>query len=510
MTLFIHRLFNTILRGSFMLLSLTTLRNQNPRNCSYCRFVRAAFHHSSSSNSRPNYPTQRSYSRVTTPFVRSSKLRQFKWNYSPHGIHSIFSIRRITGTTSTQLHVNISPNPQNYTDFNRQPQQSSSYRSQSTMADTPPTGTLPLESDPTTTMSTTVNHNTFYHPTPDENNNNKIKMEMTDRERYLFDLNGYIVIPNVLSNNEVQDANIVIDRHVHLAIERTDDVLRNAMPGSNLYGTGPGRQDLGRILEWGPNDSRIFASILNHPRLVPLFHGLLGKGYRMDHLPFGIVQDYGSEGFQLHGGTIDCISGEYNPHLAYTCHHNMIRTALLGCSLVLTDHNAGDGGFCVVPGSHKSNFQMPPGMVDGTDAYREYIHQPITKAGDVVLFSEGTVHGALPWTPQNRQRRICLYRFAPATNAYGRSYFGSHSLEHTNTDPNKVDQHHDELVMGWPKAMYEGLTDGQRAVLEPPYANRLDRPNLNVEQNDVDTIVMTTRNERKKQHDRNVFGTKYF
>lgn len=126
-------------------------------------------------------------------------------------------------------------------------------------------------------------------------------------------------------------------------------------------------------------------------------------------------------------------------------------------------------------------------MVDG-EAYSEYIQQPATKAGDVVLFSEGTVHGALPWTSASRQRRVCLYRFAPATNAYGRSYFG-----------------HGE-GNGWPEKIYDDLTDAQRAVLEPPYANRLDRPNMESD----GSVTITTRSARKKQHDRDVFGTKYF
>jgi ectoine hydroxylase-related dioxygenase (phytanoyl-CoA dioxygenase family) len=313
-----------------------------------------------------------------------------------------------------------------------------------------------------------------------------IDLEMSEDDRYLFDLNGYVVVRGVLTPEQVQAANQAIDDHAHEFIQRSDGPLRNAIAGTKLAGSGPGRKDLGRVLEWGSPQSDVFKEILAHPQLLPLFHGILGKGYRMDHLPFVIAQDKGAEGFQLHGGTVDCVSGEYSPHLAYICHHGMIRSALLGCSVVLTDHNEGDGGFCVVPGSHKANFKMPKGMVDG-EHYAEFIRQPVTKAGDVVLFSEGTVHGALPWRPEARQRRVCLYRFSPATCAYGRSYFGHEGG-------------------GWPAAMYDNLTDSQRAVLEPPYANRLDRPNIIADQ----SIEITTRNERKKQHDREVFGTKYF
>lgn len=327
--------------------------------------------------------------------------------------------------------------------------------------------------------------------TESENKEIVYPMEMTEAENYLFDLNGYLIVRGVLTDEEVKQANRAIDRHLDQAIERKAGALRNAVRGTAMYGTGPGRKDLGRVLEWDNEDSIVFKSILAHPRLVPLFHGILGKGYRMDHLPFAILQDIGAEGFQLHGGTIDCTTGEYNPHLAYSYQHNTIRTALLGCNVILSDHQEGDGGFCVVPGSHKANFKMPPGMVDGNDMYQEYIKQPITKAGDVILFSEGTVHGALPWTSKERQRRVCLYRFAPATNGYGRSYFG-----HTN------DMRHG----GWPAKIYDNLTDAQKAVLEPPYAVRLDRPII---QSDG-TVKIESRSPQKKQHDFDLFGTKYF
>mmetsp|Transcript_25592 Transcript_25592/g.54647 ORF Transcript_25592/g.54647 Transcript_25592/m.54647 type:complete len:424 (-) Transcript_25592:892-2163(-) len=330
---------------------------------------------------------------------------------------------------------------------------------------------------------------TFAETTTTNTNTNAMDnypTEMTEDERYLFDLNGYLIVRGVLTPEEVAEANDAIDNHSHEMVERSDSNLRNAVEGTRFFGKGPGRMDLGRCLEWGETESRVFKSILAHPRLVPVFHGILGKGYRMDHLPMVLAQNMGSEGFQLHGGTVDCTSGEYNPHLAYHCHHGTIRSALLGCNVILRDHNPGDGGFCIVPGSHKSNFKMPRGMIDG-EKYEEFIVQPPTKAGDVILFSEGTVHGAKSWTSAE-QRRTALYRFSPATHVYGRSYFGHEGG-------------------GWPTAMYDNLTPAQRAVLEPPYANRLDRPNI---LDDGVSVEITTRNARKRQHDQDVFGTKYF
>lgn len=65
-------------------------------------------------------------------------------------------------------------------------------------------------------------------------------------------------------------------------------------------------------------------------------------------------------------------------------------------SFSLVDHPKGSGGFIAIPGSHKANFPTPPALIDGSGEQdlRGVIVQPETKAGDVILFSEGTVHGA--------------------------------------------------------------------------------------------------------------------
>lgn len=156
--------------------------------------------------------------------------------------------------------------------------------------------------------------------------------------------------------------------------------------------------------------------------------------------------------------------------------------SLLAMSVQLSDHNAGDGGFCVVRGSHKINFPVPTTFMHGQDA-QEHLYQPITHAGDVVFFSEATVHVALPWTADH-ERRIALYRFAPSTAAYSRSY-----------------------VPEWPAAMLDGLSPLESAVLDPPYANRLDRP---IVCPGMESIAVNSRSQEKKDFDREVFGTAYF
>jgi ectoine hydroxylase-related dioxygenase (phytanoyl-CoA dioxygenase family) len=306
-------------------------------------------------------------------------------------------------------------------------------------------------------------------------------IEMSAEAKFFFDLNGFLVVRDVLTADEVAAANAAIDVHTGEILERKGE-LRNTRMGSPLGGDGSsGRRDLAGLLEWQKPHCDPFRSWLAHPKLLPYLIELCGEGYRMDHLPFVILQSIGSEGFQLHGGPLTG-KGKLNPSLQYRCEDGAFFNSLVGMSVQLSDHNPGDGGFCVVRGSHKMKFPLPEAFRHG-EIGDEHLHQPTTRAGDVVFFSEATVHGAKAWTASH-ERRVALYRFAPPTCAYGRTYSPQ-----------------------WPAAMLEGLTAKQRAVLEPPYANRLDRPL--VRQGKEDTIV-ESRAEVKKEFDRAVFKAKYF
>mmetsp|Transcript_55187 Transcript_55187/g.178898 ORF Transcript_55187/g.178898 Transcript_55187/m.178898 type:complete len:403 (-) Transcript_55187:427-1635(-) len=305
---------------------------------------------------------------------------------------------------------------------------------------------------------------------------------MSEEEKFFFDLEGFLVVRGALTPEEVAAANAAIDAHAGEIKERQDPELRNTAKDSPLAGDGVGgRRDLGGMLGWQKPHCDPFRALLAHPKLLPYLVELCGPGFRMDHLPFVISQRRGSEGFSLHGGPLTT-AGRFNPALQYRCVNGQIYNSLLAMSVQLSDHNAGDGGFCVLPGTHKMNFPVPDALVHGRN-FQEHLLQPVTKAGDVVFFSEATVHGAFPWNADH-ERRIALYRFAPAIVAYGRSYSPS-----------------------WPLEMLEGLTANQRAVLEPPYAERLDRPVVRLGEAEPE---VNGRSLEKKRFDQEVFGTAYF
>lgn len=115
---------------------------------------------------------------------------------------------------------------------------------------------------------------------------------------------------------------------------------------------------MGGMLEWDRPDCEFFRSILAHPKLVPYINAFVGKGYRLDHSPLLISMEEGSGGHTLHGGAVG-ESGAPAWNIAYDCRQGSIHTQLLAVSVNLTATGPGDGGFCIVPGSHKANFPTP-------------------------------------------------------------------------------------------------------------------------------------------------------
>lgn len=300
---------------------------------------------------------------------------------------------------------------------------------------------------------------------------------MTTEEKFAFDLRGFVVVRGVYDAEQVRKMNAAIDARESEIVERKGRLRLGGEAGDPLAGDGTtGRADLGGMLSWKNGDATLFRSVLAHERLVPYYHELVGEGYRMDHLPLMIQQKTGADGFVFHGGRMNP-DGSWCQELAYTCEGGRMYNQLIGVSVALSDTEPGDGGFCILPGSHKSMFPCPQEIL-------EYlVVNPKMKAGDVLFFTEAATHGTQAWTAKHTRRAV-LYRFAPSTYAYGRSYYPT-----------------------WPDGTEDGMTDAEKAVLQPPHHIRLDRTTLN----DRGGVAGTqTRDDFKKEHDAKVFGNKYF
>jgi ectoine hydroxylase-related dioxygenase (phytanoyl-CoA dioxygenase family) len=259
--------------------------------------------------------------------------------------------------------------------------------------------------------------------------------EMTEREKYLFDVQGYLVVRNFLTPTEVARMNAALDANRDKKTEHEGTYLGNS---TRLVGESK-RGLLSGMLEWARPWCEPFRELLAFPKAVPYLNTMLGRGWRLDHSPTLFYARAGTEGLKLHGPGHNFDGAQY-----YVFKNGIMRCGIVSFQYQLADINPGDGGFCCVPGSHKANYPCPPETLEWEDPEGGVHHIPC-KAGDLLIFNEATTHGTLPWTAAH-ERRTLMYRFSPKYLHFAGGYYRCE-----------------------PPAWVQELTEAQRAVLEPPY-----------------------------------------
>lgn len=211
---------------------------------------------------------------------------------------------------------------------------------------------------------------------------------LTDEERYRFDVQGYLVRRNVLSDGELRRLSLELD----------------AMRLPPAMGTIQS-QRFGGLLEAGG----LLRDLMDDPAVLDVVRELCGSYVRLDHA-YGIVMAPGTSGLGLHGG-----GTPFDPAQYYLVRDGRIRAGLVSVQWALVDHEPGDGGFCCIPGSHTASFGVPPGV----GPHHEMVTEVALAAGDVVIFTEALTHGTLPWRA-GHERRTLLYKYSPGVSTYNR------------------------------------------------------------------------------------------
>jgi ectoine hydroxylase-related dioxygenase (phytanoyl-CoA dioxygenase family) len=219
---------------------------------------------------------------------------------------------------------------------------------------------------------------------------------MTDEQRFLFDLQGYLLVPGVLDGATIARMLAQMDAH---SVNPPED-------GGDDY-------RFGDFLQW----SEDYRNLVDHPTLLPILAELLGPKFRLDHA-YGMATRPGKGATsQPSGYTLHHTAGMFEHGCYYVTHGSRMHNGLIVVSWALSDIAPGAGGFCCIPGSHKAMFPMPRRLfqIDGNPLVR----QVPQKAGDVVIFTEALTHGTWPWTDPNGQRRSVLLKYAPHYMQWG-------------------------------------------------------------------------------------------
>ncbi|MGD1914467.1 MAG: phytanoyl-CoA dioxygenase family protein [Rivularia sp. (in: cyanobacteria)] len=221
---------------------------------------------------------------------------------------------------------------------------------------------------------------------------------MNEFEPYLFDLQGFLVVENVISNEEIAILRELVDKQV---------ALKNQPEASRL------RFD--SLLSWG----KPLRNLINNPQITPYLSELLGEKFRLDHDYLHIIREgLGPIGCNLHGG-----GTPYDPTQYYSFRNGRIYNGLLAVAYELNDVNPGDGGFACIPGSHKSNLPCPQEWLN-LEFPDSRVKSVTVNAGNAIIFTEALTHGTLPWRGKN-ERRTLFYKYSPNSYAWHRHYYNA-------------------------------------------------------------------------------------
>ncbi len=227
---------------------------------------------------------------------------------------------------------------------------------------------------------------------------------MTDLERYLFDLQGFIVIENALTRQQIQNLQTELDKQINNQIN--NQILEQDKQEKKFL-----RFD--SLLNWG----KPFQDLIDNPQITPYLLELLGQGFRLDHDYLHVIyQGKGPVGSFLHGGAIP-----YDPCQYYHFKDGRMFNGLTAVAYELNDVYPGQGGFGCVPGSHKSNYPFPKQWQDLTNP-SSCVQAVTVKAGSAIIFTEGLTHGTLPWRGKG-DRRTIFYKYSPQPSAWARYYY---------------------------------------------------------------------------------------
>ena len=240
---------------------------------------------------------------------------------------------------------------------------------------------------------------------------------MNETERYLFDLNGYIVVPDALTNDQVTALNSILD----------NKIISDCPPDMRTHRFVP-------ILDRGIE----YLELIDNPQIVPYLDELLGESFRLDHVYLDVIKSgKGPIGTTLHGGSTPFRSDSY-----FNFQNGRMHNGLSVVAYNLKDVGPNDGGFGCVPGSHKSNYAFPEEWKE-MDELRPIVKRVTGPAGTAVIFTEALTHGTLPWEGLD-ERRTIFFKYSPNSISWSAHYF----------------DHND----------YPDITENQKTILEGPNA----------------------------------------
>ncbi|MBI2191471.1 MAG: hypothetical protein HYU43_00935 [Armatimonadetes bacterium] len=220
---------------------------------------------------------------------------------------------------------------------------------------------------------------------------------MTESQKYIFDLKGWLLLPGLLTGEQLGSVRAHQMKYLH---------ARESLPPHERDNHG------------GPSEI-----LLDHPVVVGVLNEILSHqdlaseeayGFRFDHT-YTSLRRFGQNQFNPHGGGSlfnFCGNSHIYQHLPGRVHAGLTRVVW-----ELNDVEQGKGGTLFISGSHKAAFPRPE-EVSGHDSplWETYGCPP----GSVVVFTEAICHSGTPWLRQENDRLSLFTCYNTVNSKWGK------------------------------------------------------------------------------------------
>lgn len=250
---------------------------------------------------------------------------------------------------------------------------------------------------------------------------------MNEIERYEFDRQGYLIIRDMLSKSQTRDLSAAIDAledRAEVQLSRPVDKVSAWGPEyrhdveHGYYVSGARQTGKTMIIEDFFNADPVFDLLVGHLPTLEYIRAIVQERPTINNSEIRIRYPGNQTGTHLGGP----VASKYR----YSYTGDGISCMMVRMIYFVHDVQAGQGEFCVVPATHKSNMFSP---YEGTDPDKEpgMIGLPV-RAGDAILFTENLRHGGL--TNRSQQTRKTLHV------GYGPYWMKSQNISTMDEEPN--------------------------------------------------------------------------
>jgi ectoine hydroxylase-related dioxygenase (phytanoyl-CoA dioxygenase family) len=241
-------------------------------------------------------------------------------------------------------------------------------------------------------------------------------------EDYLFDLRGYVVIENALSEGRVATMNDAVENVLpmepgewHGGVQRREET---GVIGDSIQ--------LQQIYELHP-----FETLIDHPAWIDYVKRFVGNqdDFDTNHGPLFIDENFyqltpEGEGTDIHSG-----GHKRTKRTQFRYHDGDFHCGQINVLVAFDDIGPGDGATMAVPGSHKQNFE-PPFLKEQRGETLEEVpgaEEIHLEAGDALLFVDSVMHGSATRTNAG-ERRFAVFRYGPSWGVSRRGYAATDEL----------------------------------------------------------------------------------